>query len=62
MNPQISADIDECKTDATACLDHPDSYCVNRVGDYTCQCNTGYKQVGNVTHWICQGKYSKRGV
>ena len=39
-----TTDIDECAQDQDDC--HPNAACVNTVGSYTCQCNTGFQGDG----------------
>ena len=44
-------DIDECKTSLHNC--HPNSWCNNTVGSFSCNCNIGY--FGNGIN--CTGRY-----
>ena len=40
----VSTDIDECAQDLDDC--HTNAACVNTIGSYTCQCNTGFQGDG----------------
>ena len=45
------SDVDECSDpDLYSC--HDDSHCVNTYGNYTCQCDDGFTDLGE----LCQGK------
>lgn len=47
----LLADIDECKGPEKACAGHG---CVNQVGSYRCECETGY--IFNSISRVCEGK------
>ena len=49
LNTKHYADIDECSTDVHNCTQN--QQCVNRPGDYECECVSGYELVNG----ICEG-------
>ena len=46
-----SPEIDECEDDPC----YPFGDCIDLIGDYKCQCKTGYEAVTNTTK-LCTGK------
>ena len=43
-NSNNCVDIDECELGY--CNDEPNTYCSNTIGDYVCNCETGYEKIG----------------
>ena len=48
--PISYADIDECSSDFSPC--HEQATCSNEVGNFSCECNTGF--TGDGVH--CEGR------
>ena len=49
MHNNVFLDIDECASDTDNC--HANAVCTNRIGSFTCQCQSGYTGDGV----ICDG-------
>ena len=53
LNVEFSSDINECASSGTNSCDQ---VCVNTIGSYTCQCNTGYELNSDGTS--CRGQWN----
>ena len=50
-------DIDECMEGTHNCSISSNNFCVNTIGSYRCQCNTGYQDINGVCTGLVISSY-----
>lgn len=53
-------DIDECAQPTYNKCDHSNSFCINTIGSYTCDCKDGHKKIGDFCYDIDEVSFQKR--
>jgi len=52
-------DIDECDSPAQNKCDKTNSFCINTIGSYTCDCKDGHKKIGDFCYDIDEDGFQK---